>query len=832
MPMKSVISDLKLAFRQMAKSPGFAATAVLMLAFGIGATTAIFSVVDGILLRPLPFPHPQRLVTLGDEIGEMGWGSSGPGPVSATEAVTYTRDTHSFASLGAYQDEELELSGAGQPAEIAAGRMTPGVFTALGVAPLMGRVFTAQEDTQKARVTVLSYAAWKSRFDGDRDILGRKVLLNREPYVVIGVMPRNFEFPIAAGTLTRCELWVPMNYTAEELNPEAGADFNWEMVGRLKAGVTPAAAQSDAERVAQEIMRNQPAVIASFHIRAMVHPLGEITVARAEPLLRMLFFAVIVVLLIACANLAGLLLVRAIQHQREIAVRLALGAPAGTLLRQTLIESVTLSVIGGVLGIGLAALAVRVGRSSIPASLPRIDDIRLNWTVVAFGLGLALLTGLLCGLAPAFAALRTNVNATLKEGGRSGSAGGNHARLRSVLVVAEVAIALMLLTASGLLLRSFARMSDVNVGFSPGHAIIAAYALPRQSYGTQEQVDAFNRELLRRLEQLPGMEAAALSNSRLGADYFYSESVVVQGGSDAAATHSSSAGDFNVVGRFFEAAGIPLLRGRRFTNADNAKAPLVAIVNREFAERYWPDQDPVGKRIRQGTPQMDTPWLTIVGEVADAKLGSPDQDAGAQFYLPMAQLERDAGSFASPGDVNGSEGFIMVRSTLPPGQMEAALRRVVRSVDPQLPLTGVETLGQVVLHSEASRRFNTVLVSSFAVAALLLAVLGIYSVIAFSTAARVQEIAIRMALGAERSDIVRLVLRSGLVLAGIGCVLGLAGAAAASSLLSSFLFHVSRFDPLSMLGAALAVLLLAVAASALPARRAASVDPNRALRSE
>jgi predicted permease len=830
--MQNLISDLRLAFRQMAKSPGFSVTAILMLAFGIGATTAIFSVVDGILLRPLPFPHPDRLVTLGDEIGGMGWGSTGQGPVSATEAVTYTRNTHSFAGLGAYHTDDLELTGMGEPAQVEAARMTPGVFEALAVAPLMGRVFTAAEDTQKTQVAVLSYATWKSRFDGDRGIIGRKILLNREPYVVIGVMPRNFEFPIAAGTLTRCELWVPMSYSAIELDPEAGADFAWGMVGRLKPGVTIAAARIDAEQVAQQIMRGLPTDLSSFRIRAMVHPLGEITVERARPLLRLLFLAVVVVLLIACANLAGLLLVRAIQHQREIAVRLALGAPAGALLRQTLIESVTLSLIGGVLGIGLAALVVRLGRSWVPTSLPRIDDIRLNWPVVAFGLGLALLTGILCGLAPAFAALRSNVNATLKDGGRSGSGGASHARLRSVLVVAEVAIALMLLTSSGMLLRSFANMSDVDVGFSPGHAITAAYALPHEHYGNQEQVDAFNRDLLNRLAQVPGMEAAALSNSQLGADYSYSMAVVVAGAGDASATRSSSAADFEIVGRYFEAAGIPLLRGRRFAEADNEKAPLVVVVNHEFAERYWSGQNPLGKHIRLGVPQMQTPWLSVVGEVADAKLGPPDQDAGVQFYLPLAQREKDAGSFASPGDINGDAGFILVRSTLPPEQMEAALRTVVRSVDPQLPLTHVETLEQIVSRSEASRRFNTVLVSSFALAALVLAVLGIYSVIAFSTAARVQEMAIRMALGAERSDIARLVLRSGLVLAGIGCVLGLAGATAFSDLLGSFLFHVSRFDPLSMLGAALAVLLLAVAASALPARRAASVDPNKALRGE
>lgn len=829
--MQNFLSDLKLAFRQLAKSPGFTVTALLMLAFGIGATTAIFSVVDGVLLRPLTFPDPGRLVSLGDQIGATKLESYEQGPVSATDAVAYANGTHSFANLGAYQLENLELSAAGQPAQIAAGRMTPGIFAALGVRPLIGRLFTAQEDTQRAQVAVLSYTAWKTRFGGDPAMVGQKVELDRQPYVVIGIMPRNFEFPIAAGIVSRCELWIPMSYTAVELNPEEGADWTFGMVGRLKPGVTAAAAQNDAERVAQEIMRGRPADLASLQIRAIVVPLGQMTVERAKPLLQLLFLAVGVVLLIACANLAGLLLVRAIQHQREIAVRLALGAPGAALLRETLLESLALSVTGGVLGIGLAALAVRLGRSWVPASLPRIDDIRLNWTVAAFAVGLALLTGLLCGLAPAFAALRTNVNAALKEGGRSGSAGGSHTWLRSALVIGEVTIALMLLTASGLLLRSFARMSDVDLGFDPAHALSADYSLPPQQYGDQAKVDAFNRELLTRLRQVPGMQAAALTTVLPGANNAPAEPIVAAGRS--AVRNGSSAGTpFDVVGDFFRAAGIPLLRGRLLTEEDDANAPLVVVVNRELAGHLWPGENPLGKRIRLGTPQMRTPWLTIVGEVADAKIGSPDEDAGKQFYLPLAQQEKDVGSFASPDDINGNAGAILVRSVLPPQQMEAALRGVVRSVDPQLPLSHLETMEQVVSHSEASRRFNTVLVSSFALAALLLAVLGIYSVIAFSTAARVQEMAIRMALGAERADIVRLVLRSGLLLAGIGCLLGLAGAVATSGLLRSFLFGVSRFDPMTMVGAALAVLLLAIAASALPARRAASVDPNQTLRGE
>lgn len=829
--MRGILTDWKVVIRRLLKAPGFSATAVAMLAFGIGATTATFSIVDGVLLKPLPFPDPSRLVTLGDEIVGTGWGSQGQGPVTATGSVAYTRDTHSFSSLGTYAQENLELSGAGQPVQLNAERMTAGVFSALGVAPMMGRVFTQQEDADKARVAVLSYGTWKSRFGGDPGIVGTKILLNREPYVVIGVMPRSFEFPIAAA-LGRTELWVPMSFTADELNPEAGGDWAWQMVGRLKPGVTREQAEQDARQVAQEIMRNLPPDIASFRIRPHVLPLAQVTLEQARPILRMLFLAVLVVLLIACANLAGLLLVRAIRHQREIAVRLALGAPAAALVRQALLESLTLSLSGAVLGIGLAGLAVILGSSLLPASLPRTDNVSLNWAVAGFALVVAMLTGLVCGLVPAFAALRTNVNACLKEGGRSGSAGGYHTRLRAALVVAEVSVALTLLTASGLLLRSFQRMSNVDLGFRPDHVVTAQYALPREQYGDQERVDAFDRELLARLRQLPGTEAAAVTTTLPGANYFGLEELVVDGYSEG--RNSPVAAASGVVGDFFRAVGISLLRGRLLSETDNADAPLVVVVNREFAERYWPGENPLGKLVRLGTEQMKTPWLTVVGEVGDAKLSSPDRDAQPQIYQPVAQMEKDVGSFATPGDINGNAGYIVLRSVLPPETMENSLRRTVQRVDAQLPLTHLETMDEVVAESESSRRFNMVVVSSFAAAAVLLAALGIYSVIAFSVAARVQEMAIRMALGAPRSGILRLVLGWGVKLAGIGCAIGLAGAWGASSLLRSWslLFGVSPFDPVTMLLALAAVLLLALLASALPARKAAQVDPMQALRGE
>jgi len=824
-------AEVRLVFRRLRKSPGFTLTAVLMLAFGIGATTAIFSIVDGVLLRPLPFSHADRLVTLGDQVEGTNWGHNDSGPVTGAEVITYARDTRSFESLGGYTANAHELSGKGAPALIYGDRMTPSVFTVLSVAPLMGRVFTAQEDVQKAQVAVLSYRTWMSRFNGDPHILSTKILLYRKPYRVIGVMPRNFEFPLDGRTLYRSELWVPMSFAPKELSPEAETSWYLNMVGRLKPGVTPAQARQDAVGVAAQIMRSYPPDEANFRIHPVVYPLQQITVRGARPLLRMLFLAVAVVLLIACANLAGLLLVRAIGCQRETAVRLAIGASAAALLWQTMLESLVLCATGGLLGIGLAALALIVGRSFIPDTIPLVQEIRLDWTVVGFAVALAVLTGTLCGLAPGFASLRTNVNASLKEGGRSGSASGSHARLRSALVVMEIAIALVLLTASGLLLRSFSRMSAVDLGFRPDHVTTALYSLPQKQYATQAVIDTFNRRLLDQLRQLPGMQAAGLAGT-IPATGNVITSFVADAYVDPRGPDRTAASQVQVIGDFFRAMGIPLLRGRYIADDDTANSQLVVIVNHEFAQHYWPQQDPIGKRMRLGTLKMNTPWMTVVGEVADAKLNAPDADAHEQFYAPVAQLEKDIGSLALPTDLNGNGNYIVVRSALPPEQMENTLRSTVRGIDPMLPLAQVRTMDEVVAQSEAPRRFNTIIISSFALTAVLLAVLGVYSIIAFSVASRVQDMAIRTALGSQRAHIVRLVVISGLKLAAIGCVLGLAGAIGVSGVLRTFLFDVSPFDPLTMIAAAALVFALAIAASALPAWRAASVDPIRALRGE
>jgi predicted permease len=827
-----MLQDTRYTFRQLRKSPGFTVTAILMLALGIGATTAIFSIVEGVLLQPLPFPDPDRLVTLGDVLEGSHCDSCAHANVSAPDIRNYMRDTQSFSYLGAYRQRLFELSGTTEPVAVKATRMSSDIFAALGVPPLVGRTFTQQEEEDNQQVAVLSYGTWQCRFHGDANVLGSKIILYRKPYTVIGVMPRDFEFPLNPGHLNQSELWLPLSLQPEEFKAGSAGSFNSRMVGRLKPGISVEQAQSDAQRVAQQTMRDYPAYISSLRIHAVVTPLQEDTVAQARPLVRTLFFAVIVVLLIVCANLAGLLLVRAIRRRREIAVRLALGARAATLLRQAIVESMVLSIVGGAIGLALATAALRLGVSRLPQTLPRVNEIGLDWPVVLFALGLALLTGFLCGLAPAFAAIRTNTNEMLKEGGRSGTSGSGHARLRSTLVVAEIAVALTLLTASGLLLRSFEKMRDVNLGFRPENTLAALYVLPHQQYQTQSAIDEFTKTLLNDLGQLPGADAVGITSFLPADGNNWGIAFMIEGYVPPKGAGLNMASMSLVEGDPFEALGIRLLRGRIFTESDNASSQLVAIVNRKMAERYWPGQDPIGKRLRRGMPETSTPWMTVVGEVDDVKLGSRDAETMPQVYQPATQTVASEGVLAGVGELSGSDGWIVLRSRLAPEQMENVVRATVRKIDPQLPLYQVQTMEHAVANSEAPRRFNTVLISSFAIVAVLLSVLGIYGVIAFSVALREQEMAVRTALGCQRSGLVLLILSSGARLAAVGCGLGLLGALVASRLLRSFLFEVSPFDPGVLAFSAVAMLLLAMAASALPARRASSTDPMLLLRGE
>jgi putative ABC transport system permease protein len=825
--MYRLTQNFRLAFRQLGKTPGFTLTVVLTLALGIGATTAIFSLVEGILLRPLPFSNPDRLVLLGDHLG----GGQNT-PVTAREIGIYSNATSAFSSMGGYAATSYELSGSAASGatseEVRAARFNAGVFPTLGVLPVLGRVFTQPEEDAHQPLTVISYGLWLTRYQRDPRVLGSTIDLDRRPYTIIGVMPRSFAFPLEDGQLDQVQLWVPMSLTPDELADQSAGFWGYQMVARLKDGVTFSQAAQDADRVAQQVMRSFPVNMSAIRIQGDITRLMEYAVADVRPLLRTLFFAVSIVLLIACVNVAGLLLVRAIRRRREYAVRLALGARASAIIRESVCEGLLLSFAGGLLGLAFAAAAIRTALHLLPESMPRVDSISINGIVVGFALLLAFATGALCSLAPAFAALRTNLTESLKEGVRTGTGASSHAWLRSTLVVSEIAIALVLLTISGAFLRSFQKMRAVDPGFRPDNVLVASYQLPLNQYNTQTSAEAFNRAVVDRLAGKPGIVAAGITNILPASGLYGGVGYTIEGA--PVDTWKLKFAMFAITyGDYFRAMSIPLLDGRYFTTDDRSDSSLVVIVGQSMAEHSWPGQRAVGKRMHVGNPQKGLPWATVVGVVADTKVGSPDEPSKDQLYLSAEQPAILFGSDASDHPILTS-GYITLRSALPPEHMTQTLRATVAEVDPLLALQQMQPMSAVISNVEAPRRFNTDLITAFAAGALLLAITGIYAVVAFSVSLRTQEIAIRMALGAQRNRIARLVLISGAKMALIGCGLGVLGSLAISRMVSSFLFNVSATDPLVYLAAALTMMLMALAASALPAMRAASADPIDALR--
>ncbi len=822
--MRTVIQNLRFAFRQLRKAPGFSTVVILTLALGIGATTAIFSLVEGVLLRPLPFRDPERLVILGEHLG-AGQNT----PVSAREIGMYSEATKAFSAMGGWIGASYELSGGAVPEAVNAARVTAGVFETLDVQPILGRVFSKQEEDARQPLTVISYSLWLNRYHRDPAVLGKSIDLDRKTYTIVGAMPRSFEFPLQAGRLNQAQLWVPMSLTPEELSEDSAGFFGFRMVARLKNGVTMAQGAQDADRVAQQIMKGYPASMAQIRIRGDVTPLRESVVSDVRPVLRTLFIAVGVVLFIACVNVVGLLLVRAIRRRREYAVRLALGASAGAIIRESVFEGIALSLTGGLLGLGLASVLIRTALSLLPESMPRIESIAVDGTVALFALGLAVVSGSLCSLAPAFAALKTNLTEGLKAGDRTSTGGASHNWLRSALVVAEIAIALVLLTTSGAFLRSFQKMREVDPGFRPENVLVAYYQLPLNQYDTSQAATNFQRAVIDRLSSKPGVTAVGITDSLPASNGFSRATFTIEGRS-AESWRLQFSNFANIYGDYFKTMGIPLREGRAFTLNDNANAPPVVIVNQTMAKNWWPGESPIGKRMHVGNPRKPLPWATVVGVVADTKLGARDEPSEDQWYAPALQPQILLGPLAQSALNNPAGGFISIRSELPPEQMVQTLRAGVREVDPLIALQQVQSMNEVISTVEAPRQFNTDLITGFAAAALLLAITGIYAVVAFSVSLQTREIAIRMALGAKTGTIARMVLTSGAKLAFIGCLLGVAGSLAASRMVSSFLFQVSATDPFVYLAGVAIMMVMALIAVTLPARRAASADPIEALR--
>lgn len=823
--MLSLAQNLRYAFRLLGKAPGFTLAVVGILAVGIGATTAIFSLVEGVLLRPLPFKDPDRLVLLGDHLGGRPAIS-----VTAREIGMYKSATGAFSSVGGYITASYELSGGAQPEEINAARLSADAFLTLGVQPMLGRVFTQQEEDAHLPLAVISYDLWRSRYNRDPSILGGSIVLDRKTYSIIGVMPRSFEFPVQAGRLYRAELWIPLSLTPDELSDQHAGFWGDHLIARLKDGNTVQQGAQDADRVARQIMGSFPASMSAIHIRGDVEVLREYAVANVRPLLRTLFFAVSIVLLIACVNVSGLLLVRAIRRRRDYAVRLALGAPPTAILRESVLEGLLLSFAGGLLGLAFAATIIRTALRFLPDSMPRIDSISIDATVATFALSLALVTGALCSMAPAFAALRTDLMKSLKQGTRIGMGAAGHRWLRSVLVVSEVAIALVLLTIAGAFLLSYEKMRAVDPGFQPDHVLVARYQLPLSQYSSEASAETFSRSLVDSFATKPGIRAVGITNFLPGSGSWAQSAYTIEGVSVDSwklkfAAFATSYGDY------FKALGIRLLEGRTFSPHDDASAPLVVIVNESMAKHSWPGQSPIGKRMHAGNPQKGLPWATVVGVVADTKIGARDEASGDQWYVPELQPATLFGPNPSGTLTDPVGGYIAVSSALPPEHMTQTFRSTVAEIDPLLALKDVRPMTDAISNIEAPRRFNTVLIAAFAIGALLFAVSGIYAVVAFSASLRTPEIAVRMALGAQPKIIARLVLVSGAKLALLGCGLGVLGSIAASRIVSSFLFEVSATDPFIYLACILLIMLMALLASALPAVRAASADPMEALRS-
>ena len=816
--METLLHDIRYGLRNLWKSPAFTAVAVVTLALGIGANSAIFSVVDAVVLHPLPYRDPKQLVLVKERIPMA---SPEPIPVSAPDVVQLQRENHVFTGAAAFSATGFDLSGQTAPQRVVAERVNANLFSVLGTEPAAGRAFTADEDQPGHLVAVLSYGLWQRRFGADAHVIGQTITLDRQPYIVLGVMPQHFVFPLPGMMQGEpADVFVPMAFTHDDLT-DIGDNFNFSVMARLKPGISVAQADGDLQTIAHHILDTYPPQFRnSAKLEALAQPLTDQVVGNARTLLLLLLGAVGFVLLIACANVANLLLSRAADRQRELAVRRALGAKSIQLFRQWTVESMLLAGMGASLGLALAFWTTKTLVHLMPSSIPRANEIGLNPAVLAFTVGLAVITGLIFGIVPAFAVGQTALSDTLKEGGRSAVQGPQHHRLRAVLVIAEIALSMVLLVGAGLLVRSFQRVLETNSGVQSEHVLTASLNLPNVQYATSTQVRSFYRELMSRLEQLPGVKSAGASTD-LPLEGSWLEIFSPEGYQAPAGAGLNTCYNSAVLGNYLQTIGVPLLRGRFFTEQDKLDSTPVVIVSDSFAHRYWPNQDPIGKRIKQGPPESTDPWITIVGVVGDVKQGALDIATAPHTYRPFAQYDPPARALA-----------VAVRASGDPVSVSSQLRVAVWGVDRELAVAQVRTLNEVIHESTASRRFTLFLLAAFALLAMVLAAIGIYGVIAYAVVRRTHEIGIRLALGAHGRDVLRLVVAQGLRLTIIGMVIGTVTAFFLTRLLTSLLFEIRPTDPTTFVGGMSFLAIIAILASYIPARRAAKIDPMLALRYE
>ncbi|HEV2388562.1 MAG TPA: ABC transporter permease [Candidatus Acidoferrales bacterium] len=820
--VESLLQDLRFGLRMLLRNPGFATVAIATLALGIGANTVIFSVVNAVVLHPLPYHAPDRLVIVQERISKL---TERPVSVPAPDVLTFQQKNRVFTAAAGYQDEFYDLTGGGRPRRIRAARVSWTLFPVLDVQPLVGRAFRPEEDDPGRKVVVLGYALWKQQFGGDRSIVGRAIALDRKPYTVVGVMPANFAFPIEGlENFDPAELWLPMSFTAEE-RAHFGDNFNYGLLARLKPGVSLARAKADASLIAAGIEREYPPEVRNeLNVEGVVTPLLDAIVGDVRALMTILLGAVGLVLLVACANVAILLLARTLNRRKEIALRMALGAGRARLLRQFITEVTALALASGVLALAIAYGGDRALVRLVPAEIPRARNAGLDFPVLLFTLALSILAAWIVGAAPAIAASDSNVNEALKEGARGASSSRRHQRIRSVLVTSEIALALLLLAGAGLLIRSFLRARQVNPGFQPEHVLSFNVALPSASYPQPEQVRSFYRQLRSGLAGLPGVRSAGFSTD-LPMMANWNHIFTPEDYHPAPNAPLNFCVNSIVSDGYFDALRIPLLRGRTFNDGDTLAATPVVIISQAIAERYWPGQNPIGKRLKWGVAQSRSPWLTVAGVVGEVKQGPLDSVTQPHTYEPYSQASADYVEHIPSM-------YFAIRASGDPAGLAAAVRTEVWSLDSQLAIYQLGTMTDVVDSSLTPRRFNLFLLAGFAALALVLAVIGIYGVVSYAAGQRTHEVGLRMALGAGRADVLKLVVGQGVGLALAGIVLGVCGALVLTRFLASLLYQIAPDDPATLVAVSVLLGSVAIAACLVPAWRATRVDPAATLRSE